>query len=424
MKIHPLVTDTDTLAQLCARLSSCDSICVDTEFMREHSYYPELCLIQVAGGGEAFALDPLSPNLDLGPFLELLANDSLLKVMHAGGQDIEIFVHLTGRVPAPLFDTQVAAMAMGLGEQVSYANLVAHFTGAQIDKGARFTDWARRPLDTRQLQYAIGDVTYLAQLFPKMLSKLKKTGRGAWLDEEMARLADLSHYHPDPDSLWQRLKLPNRKPETLGRLKALARWRETEAASKNVPRGRIVKDETLADLAAAPPQVQADLGRVRGLSMAWTTNAIGSRMLQALAEAEVLSEAEIPAKENQPGLSSDASLVATLLKLLLKIRSKESGVAPKLIARSEELEALAGGAREDLSVLEGWRRELFGEDALALIEGRIGFSVQNGKLKMRTLAANPDPAGETLPSDPSPVPAPDAGGRPKARKTRPAPAAD
>ncbi len=424
MQIHPLITDTDTLARLCARLKTGRSICVDTEFMREHTYYPELCLVQVAGGDEAFAFDPLSDDLDMGPFLELLERKSLLKVLHAGGQDIEIFVHRTGAVPAPLFDTQVAAMAMGLGEQVSYANLVAHFTGTHIDKGARFTDWARRPLDDRQLQYAIGDVTYLSQLFPKMVAKLRKTGRGEWLDEEMARLADVSHYRPDPDTLWQRLKLPNRKPETLGRLKALARWREAEAASKNVPRGRIVKDETLADLAAAPPQSQADLGRVRGLSAAWTSNNIGGRLLAALHEATPLTVAEMPAKDHHPGLSTDASLVANLLKLLLKIRSKESGVAPKLIAHGDELEALAAGRRDGLALLEGWRREIFGEDALALVEGRLGFSVEKGKLRMRPLAPAPEPDGqhgETPLADPVPGPEADADAAPKARRGRRAP---
>lgn len=430
MQIHPLVTDTATLAALCDRLKSHNHICVDTEFMRENTFYPELCLVQVASPDDAFAFDPLSDKLDMAPFLELLSIESILKVMHAGGQDIEIFVNLTGKVPFPLFDTQVAAMAMGMGEQVSYANLVAHFTGHQIDKGARFTDWARRPLSERQIHYAIGDVTYLSELFPKMLAKLRKTGRGEWLDEEMARVSELSNYSVNPETAWLRVKLPNRKPEVLGRLKALARWREFEAASKNVPRGRIVKDETLADLAASPPATQADLARVRGLSPTWAGNAIGQRLLDAIASAVPLPEAEMPAKDNRPGLSTDASLIADLLKLLLKIRAKESGVAPRLIARSEEMEALAGGAREGLTMLEGWRRQMFGDDALALVEGRLGFSVVNGKLKMRALEA-PAPAEAVSPSEtepdevvvpaPAPAPATDADapqGRRRAPRTR------
>lgn len=429
MQIHPLVTDTKTLARLCERLKAHDVLCVDTEFMRENTYYPELCLVQLASPEDAFALDPLADGLDMKPFLDLLGDESILKVLHAGGQDIEIFMNLTGKVPFPLFDTQVAAMAMGMGEQVSYANLVAHFTGQQIDKGARFTDWARRPLSDRQIHYAIGDVTHLAQLFPRMLARLRKTGRGEWLDEEMARLSDPSNYVVNPDTAWTRLKLPNRKPEVLGRLKALARWRELEARDKNVPRGRIVKDETLADLAAAPPQTQADLARVRGLSPTWAQNAIGQRLLAAIASSEPLPEAEMPPKENRPGLSTDASLIADLLKLLLKIRAKEAGVAPRLVARAEEMEALAGGTREGLPILDGWRYRMFGEDAVALVEGRLGFSVKGGKLRMAPLDGSParpveEPDfGEDIVSPveavaPPQVPAraPDAGAAPARRK--------
>ncbi len=429
MLIYPLVTDTATLAKLCDRLKSHDHICVDTEFMRENTYYPVLCLVQVASSEEAFAFDPLAEGLDMAPFLELLSDESILKVLHAGGQDIEIFVNLTGKVPFPLFDTQIAAMAMGMGEQVSYANLVAHFTGNQIDKGARFTDWARRPLSERQIHYAIGDVTYLAQMFPKMLEKLRKTNRGEWLDEEMARLSEASNYVVNPEQAWLRLKLPNRKPEVLGRLKSLARWREIEASSKNVPRGRIVKDETLADLAAAPPASQADLSRVRGLSPTWASNAIGQRLMAAIAEAGPLPEREMPVKDNRPGLSTDSSLIADLLKLLLKIRAKELGVAPRLITRSDDVEALAAGVREGLSILSGWRRELFGDDALALVEGRLGFSVVNGKLRMRALSgAQPQQAKppEAEPDEdglPAPMiePAPDAAaprGRRRGQRTR------
>jgi len=416
MKIHPLVTDTDTLAHLCKRLGHHDHICVDTEFMRENTYYPELCLVQLASPDDAFAFDPLSEELDMGPFLELLANDSVLKVLHAGGQDIEIFMNLVGRVPFPLFDTQIAAMAMGMGEQVSYANLVQHFTGHQVDKGARFTDWARRPLSDRQIQYAIGDVTHLSELFPRMLAKLRHTNRGEWLDEEMARLSDPSNYVVDPDCAWQRLKLPNRKPEVLGRLKAIARWRELEARDKNVPRGRIVKDETLADLAASPPTAQADLARVRGLSPTWAGNAIGARLVATIHSAGPLPEAEMPAKEHRPGMSTEASLVADVLKLLLKIRAKEAGTAPRLVARSDEIEALASGVREGLSILQGWRRQMFGEDALALVEGRLGLSVMDNRLRMRALETPPRPESETVVPAPAPAPDSDAAAAPARRR--------
>lgn len=402
MHIHPLISDTATLAALCDRLASRDFVAIDTEFMRENTYYPELCLLQLASDEEAAAVDPLAPGMDLEPFLRLLDDEALLKLIHAGGQDLEIFYNLTGRTPSPMFDTQIAAMALGMGEQVSYANLVAHFTGHQIDKGARFTDWARRPLSDRQLDYAIGDVTYLAQLFPKMLAKLRKTGRGAWLDEEMARLAEPSNYTVDPEKAWLRLKLPSRRADVLGRLKALAKWREEEAKSKNVPRGRIVKDETLCDLAGSPPKSQAELGRVRGLSPTWGSNAIGARLVEVLVEAPALPADEMPARDAaRPGLSTDAALIADLLKLLLKLRSKEAGVAPKLVAKGDELEALAGGQRDGLALLMGWRRQIFGDDALALVEGRLGFSVASGVLRMTaleslslpTLQAAPDQTG-------------------------------
>lgn len=383
MHIHPLVTDTATLAALCDRLARAEFVCVDTEFMRESTYYPDLCLVQVASPEEAAAIDPKAPGIDLAPLLKLLVEDEVLKVFHAGGQDLEIIYNLTRKTPNPLFDTQIAAMALGLGEQIGYTNLVAAYSGVQVDKGARFTDWGRRPLNDRQLDYAIGDVTHLARLFPKMLDKLRRTGRGEWLDDEMLRAADPATYANDPDKAWTRLRLPSRKAEVLGRLKALARWRELEAQDKDVPRGRIIKDETLGDLASTPPRAQADLAKVRGLSAAWATNSIGDRLIRALEAAEPLPADEMPAREPQrPGLSSDGALIADLLKLLLKVRAKESGVAPRLIVRGDDLDALAAGVRHGLPVLEGWRRTLFGDDALALVEGRLGFSVHNGKMVM------------------------------------------
>ncbi|MBC7504621.1 MAG: ribonuclease D [Sandarakinorhabdus sp.] len=393
MIIHPLVTDTATLAALCQRLALADFVTVDTEFMRESTYYPDLCLVQVASPDEAAAIDPKAPGIDLAPLLKLLVEDEVLKVFHAGGQDLEIIYNLTGKTPSPLFDTQIAAMALGLGEQIGYTNLVAAYSGVQVDKGARFTDWSRRPLNDRQLDYAIGDVTHLAALFPKMVDKLRRTGRGGWLDEEMARCCDPATYANDPDKAWLRLRLPSRKPDVLGRLKAIARWRELEAQDKDVPRGRIVKDETLGDLAGSPPRSQADLAKVRGLSAAWGSNAIGDRLIRALQDAEPLPAEEMPAREAQrPGLSSEGALIADLLKLLLKIRSKETGVAPKLIVRGDDLDALAAGVRDGLPVLNSWRRDLFGDDALALVEGRLGFVVKDGRLAMTRVADDGQPA--------------------------------
>ena len=388
MKIHPLITDSATLAALIERLARSPFVAVDTEFMRENTYWPDLCLLQIASPEEAAAIDPKAEGLDLTPLWDLLVdNEEVLKVFHAGGQDLEIVHNMTGKVPHPLFDTQVAAMALGFGEQVGYSNLIESMLGHSLDKGARFTDWSRRPLDKRQIDYAIADVTHLATIFPRMVEKLRRNGRGIWLDEEMERLADPSSFAFPPEDAWKRLKLPSRNAAVLGRLKAIAAWRETEARGKNLPRGRIVKDDTLNELAAHPPKTQDDLGKVRGLSAGWRTNDIGGRLIQVISEAQPLTPDEMPEREpRRPGLTKDAALVSDLLKLLLKIRAKEAGVAPKLIARSDELEALAAGVRKDLNILSGWRFDEFGRDALDLVEGRLAFATENGKLKMtRTL---------------------------------------
>ena len=387
MNIIPLVTQSAELAQLCSRWAEAPFIAVDTEFMRENTFWPELCVIQIASETDAACIDPKAAGLDMSPLLALLVDGEPLKIFHAGGQDLEIFYNLTGRTPQPLFDTQIAAMALGMGEQVGYTGLVEAMLGIQIDKGARFTDWARRPLDKRQLDYALGDVTHLVALFPKMLERLRRTGRGAWLDAEMERLGDPATYASDPDDAWQRIKAPSRNPAVMGRLRAVARWREMEARDKNVPRGRIAKDETLSDLAAHPPRGQVELAKVRGLGPAWGANEIGRRLIAALADAKPLTEDELPPRDRpRAGLSTDAGLVADLLKLMLKVRAKEAGVAPKLLARGDELEALAAGRRDGLAVLEGWRREAFGLDALALVDGRIGFAVREGRMTMRTIA--------------------------------------
>lgn len=384
MKIHPLITDSRALAELCERLSKAPFVAVDTEFMRESTYWPILCLIQIADHNEAAAIDPLAKDIDLSPLMDLLTkNEDVLKVVHAGGQDLEIICKMTGTTPHPLFDTQIAAMAIGQAEQVGYANLVDSWLGIQLDKGARFTDWSRRPLDARQIEYAIADVTHLSTIFPMMIEKLKETDRGWWLDDEMERLADPSNYVTEPGDAWRRIKFQSRNPEALGRLKALAAWREKEAQRKDMPRGRIMKDETLADVATHPPRDQAALAKVRGLSAAWAKNDIGERVMQALDGAEPLAKDDIPSRSPRtPGLGKEGALVADLLKLLLKIRSREMNVASKLITRSGDLDALASGERDGLDILNGWRFDVFGRDALELVEGRMGFTVRNGKMIM------------------------------------------
>jgi len=400
MKIHPLITDSAELAALCERFAKAEFVCVDTEFMRENTYWPELCLIQIADTQEAAAIDPLAKGLDLSPLLDLLVdNEDVLKVFHAGGQDVEIIYNLTGKTPHPIFDTQIAMMAISQSEQIGYSNLVESWMGLQIDKGARFTDWSRRPLTERQIEYAIGDVTHLSKIFPKILARLIKTGRGAWLDIEMEKLADPANYRNDPSVAWQRIKAAGRNPAMLGRLKALAAWREYEAQDKNIPRGRIARDETLADIASHPPKTQADLAKVRGLSAGWKDNEIGKRMMATLEAAKPLTDEELPPRTPRGApLGKEGALVADLLKLLLKIRSREIDVAARLLARSEDLELLAAGVRE-LPLLEGWRFEQFGRDALELVEGKLAFAVVKGRLKM----AHIDKIGDASDGKPDPV---------------------
>ena len=384
MKIHDLITTSDELAELCARLAQSDFVTVDTEFMRENTYWPELCLVQIANDKEAAAVDPLVKGIDLSPLLDLLTdNEDVLKVFHAGGQDVEIIYNMTGRTPHPIFDTQIAMMAISQSEQIGYSNLVESWLGITVDKGARFTDWSHRPLTERQISYAINDVTHLSEIFPKILNRLRKTGRGEWLDQEMEKLADPENYRNDPSTIWRRIKASGRNPVVLGRLKALAQWRELEAQDKNIPRGRIVRDETLADIASHPPKSQAALAKARGLSPAWKENEIGKRLMATLANATALPEDELPARAARGApLGKEGALVTDLLKLLLKIRSREIDVAARLLARSEELEALAAGIRKNLPILEGWRFEQFGRDALELVEGKLAFAVVSGKLRM------------------------------------------
>jgi len=384
MHIHPLLTDNQDIADICARFATADFITVDTEFMRENTYWPILCLIQISDGKEAAAIDPLAKGVDLGPLLELLVdNENVLKIFHAGGQDVEIIHNLTGKTPHPIFDTQIAAMAIGQSEQIGYANLVDNWLGITLDNGARFTDWSRRPLNARQLEYAIADVTHLATIFPMMLEKLKETGRGIWINAEMEKLADPDNYVNDPEKAWLRVKAQGRNPEMLGRLKALAAWREREAQAKDLPRGRIMRDETLADIAGHPPRDQSKLGQVRGLSAGWKNNDIGARLMDIIAQAEPLSRNDLPQKSGRrPKNGKSNALVTDLLKLLLKIRSAEMNVASRLLARADDLERIVAGDREGVPLLEGWRYEEFGRDALDLVEGRVSFTVKDGKLEM------------------------------------------
>ncbi|MHA6318259.1 ribonuclease D [Altererythrobacter sp. CAU 1778] len=406
MKIHDLITDTATLDALCERLAKSDFVTIDTEFMRENTYWPELCLVQIANEEEAAAIDPLADGIDLSSLIALMCeNEDVLKVFHAGGQDVEIIYNISGKTPQPIFDTQIAMMAISQSEQIGYANLVESWLGLTIDKGARFTDWSRRPLTDRQIEYAIGDVTHLSEIFPKILAKLVKTGRGAWLDIEMEKLADPANYAQEPGESWRRIRAPSRNAQVLGRLKALAAWREIEAQDKNIPRGRIVRDETLADIASHPPKKQADLAKVRGLSGAWKENEIGKRLMRTLAAAEPLPKDEMPERKTGVPLGKEGALVADLLKLLLKIRAREIDVASRLLTKANELEALASGVR-DLPILEGWRYEVFGREALELVEGKMAFAVKKGRLAMThvdDMHADMLPPRGDAPTEPAPT---------------------
>ena len=411
MKIHPLIDNNAGVADICARFANADFVAVDTEFIRENTYWPVLCLIQISDGKEAAAIDPLADGIDLDPLMHLLVeNHDVLKVFHAGGQDVEIVHNMTGKTPQPIFDTQIAAMALGTQEQIGYANLVNQYLGITLDKGARFTDWARRPLNERQLDYAIADVTHLSEIFPRMLDGLRDGERGMWIDAEMEKLADPVNYVNAPDEAWKRVKVSSRKADVLGRLKALAAWREKEAQGKDLPRGRIMRDETLADIAANPPKAQAKLAQVRGLSNGWKTNEIGARLMETLDKAEPLPKDEIPARGGRrPRAGKETALVADLLKLLLKIRSNELQVASRLLAKGQDLDQIVAGERQGVSLLEGWRYDVFGRDAVDLVEGRMSFTVTDGKLNMTHRPESDSPKSQSPENDGPEDKAPDDG---------------
>ncbi len=381
-----VIESTADLEACCRRLSEAEVVTVDTEFIRENTYYPRLCLVQIASDDQVAAIDPLAEGIDLAPLLALLANPDILKVMHAGRQDMEIFYHLMeGDLPHPVFDTQVAAMVCGFGEQVSYERLVGALANARIDKSARFADWARRPLPERQLNSALSDVTHLRTVYRALLAKLSHNGRQEWLAEEMAVLTDPATYVTTPEDAWRRLKQRQRDRRTLAVTQALAAWREREAQTRDLPRGRVLKDEQLYDIASQKPQTPEALARTRGISPDYARGRLGRGMLAAIAEAMAIPEEELPSVPRQkPSAPVDAALT-DLLKVLLRLRCEEHGVASKLVASADDVDRLARGDDADLPALKGWRRELFGADAIALKEGRLGLAVNGTKVKVLDL---------------------------------------
>lgn len=376
------ITATEELSRFCASLATAPYVTVDTEFMRETTFWPMVCLIQVAGPEEARAIDPLAEGLSLEPLFELLRNRAVLKVFHAARQDLEIFTKLMGEVPAPLFDTQVAAMVCGFGDQVSYEQLASKLAGAQIDKSSRFTDWARRPLTDKQVRYALSDVTHLRKCFDKLRARLLKSGRADWLNEEMALLADPATYEIPPENAWKRLKPRTTKPEYLAVLQAAAAWREIEARNRDIPRQRIIRDETLMEIAAHPPKVADDLERMRGLSKGFAEGKMGAGLLAAIAEKLASPRETWPVVEKEAELPRGIGPLVELLKVLLKMKCDDFDVAQKLVASSSDLDRIAADDNAVVPALHGWRREIFGNDALRLKHGELALAAEGNRIKL------------------------------------------
>jgi ribonuclease D len=377
-----LITTTDDLAALCERLHRESFVTVDTEFMRERTYWPELCIVQLAGTEEVAIVDAQAPDIDLAPLGKLFADPAVTKVFHAARQDIEIFVLRFGAVPAPLFDTQVAAMVAGFGDQVGYDSLVSALTGAHIDKAHRFSDWAARPLSPAQVTYAAADVTHLRRVYEKLLARLEKDGRLDWVAEEMATLADPATYRPDPELMWERLRPRTGNRRLLGVLRAVAAWREREAQRSNIPRQRMLKDEALLEIAATAPDTPEALARARGVSEGFARGKSGTSLLAAIAEAKALPDEAMPEAPNGRDGPRPSPALVSLLKVLLATKCEQHHVASKLVASSDDIDRLALEDAPDLPALQGWRAEVFGADALALKQGRISLGVDGRRVKL------------------------------------------
>jgi len=377
------ITSTADLADFCARLAGQAFVAVDTEFMRETTYWPKLCLIQAAApGGVEATIDPLAEGLDLTPFLAVMRDPAILKVFHAARQDVEIF-HNLGAIPVPLFDTQIAGMAAGFGEQVAYDALVRKILKVEIDKTHRFTDWSRRPLSEAQLSYAIADVTHLAELYPILRARLEKAGRLSWVTEEMAAMCDPALYDVDPENAWRRLKPRRHAPKYLAVFRAVAAWRERTAQQRDQPRGRILKDEAIDELASQAPTDADAVNRLRSVPKGFAGSRYGPELVEAISAALANPEAYAPKIEREMMPASPAAgAVVELLKVLLKARAEDAGVASKLIATVADLEKIASDDRADSAALHGWRREAFGEDALKLKRGELALVLDGARVRV------------------------------------------
>lgn len=378
-----VITTQGELESAIERLEQSDFVTVDTEFIRETTFWPVLCLIQMAAPGFTALVDPLAPGMDLKPFFRLMANENVVKVFHAARQDIEIIVHQGDLVPHPIFDTQVAAMVCGFGDAVSYDQLVQKVTGIRLDKSSRFTDWRYRPLSERQLEYALADVTHLIDVYKHLVAELEREGRAHWLNEEMQVLTSRDTYDPHPDDAWKRLKMRVRKPQELAVLKSVAAWREREARERDVPRGRIIKDDAIYEIAQQAPKDADALGRLRSIPKGWERSSTAAALLEAVNAALSIPKEELPKlpRPHQPPEGSNAA--AELLKVLLRIVAEKEGVAAKVLASSDDIDRIAAeGEQADVPALQGWRRAVYGEKALRLVRGEIAIKFEKRRIAL------------------------------------------
>ncbi len=386
------ITTTAELAAFCDRLRNAPFVAVDTEFMRESTYWPKLCLIQAAAPTAQAVIDPLAPDINLEPFLEVLRDRSIEKVFHAARQDVEIF-NILGAMPQPLFDTQIAGMAAGFGEQIAYDALVRQMLRIDLDKSSRFTDWSRRPLSDAQLTYALADVTHLAELYPMLRTRLEKASRLAWVTEEMQALTDPALYDAEPENAWKRLKPRRHGSKYLAVFRAVAAWRERTAQGRDQPRGRILKDDAIDELATQAPQDGEALGRLRSVPKGFAGSKFGPDLLETIRSAVNAPEAHRPpAERSDAPTSPSAGAAVELLKVLLKARAEDAGVAAKLIATVSDLEKIANDDQADTQALLGWRREAFGEDALKLKRGELALVLDGARVRVVQVRRAPKPA--------------------------------
>lgn len=387
---YRLITATDDLAAACEAFAADDYVAVDTEFMRESTYWPHLCLVQIGGADDTVLIDPLADGIDLAPLFKLMADQSVTKVLHAARQDLEIFLHLADALPTPLYDTQIAAMVCGFGDQVAYDSLIAKLTGKTIDKGSRFTDWSVRPLSEKQLTYAAADVIHLRPAYEKLKAKIRRTGRESWVAQEMARLSDTGVYVVDPREAWRRIKMRNAKPQTLNVLREIAAYREVEARGRDVPRNRLVRDDALAEIATRHPTTTADLARTRGVSQGLANGTIGRGLIEAVQRGLSVDASDAPKLTPKPKLPNGIGPSVDLLKVLLRMRCETHAVAAKLVATVDDLEQIAAfGDEGETPALRGWRRELFGDDALRLIRGELALSIKGNQVQALSTAGDP-----------------------------------